>query len=62
MFDPMCKKPCARIAQHYPCAVVEHRAEHAVSLIIEKLMLFACLQEYGKLCKVVSEFHLLFYL
>ena len=49
------------IAQHYPCAIVEHGAEHVVSLIVEKLMLLPCLREYGKLCKVVSDSNLLFY-
>ena len=44
------------IAQHYPCAVVKHGAEHVVSLIVEKLMQLPCLQQYGKLCKVVSDF------
>ena len=62
MFDGVSnvQKAGAIIAQHYPCAIVEHGAEHIVSLIVEKLMLLPCLQEYGKLCKVVSEFHLLF--
>ena len=49
------------IAQHYPCAIVEHGAEHVVSLIVEKLMLLPCLREYGKLCKVVSDSNLFFY-
>ncbi len=31
------------IAQHYPSAIVEHRAEHVVSLIVENLMLLPCL-------------------
>lgn len=55
------QKAGAIIAQHYPCAIVEHGAEHVVSLIVEKLMLLPCLREYGKLCKVVSDVHLLFY-
>ncbi len=55
------QKAGAIIAQHYPCAIVEHGAEHVVSLIVEKLMLLPCLREYGKLCKVVSDLHLLFY-
>ena len=42
------------ISQHYPCAIVEHGAEHVVSLIVDKLMVLPCLREYGKLCKVVS--------
>jgi hypothetical protein len=49
------QKAGAIIAQHYPCASVEHGAEHVVSLIVEKLMLLPCLREYGKLCKVVSD-------
>jgi hypothetical protein len=48
------QKAGAIISQHYPCAVVEHGAEHVVSLIVEKLMVMPCLREYGKLCKVVS--------
>ena len=55
------QKASAIIAQHYPCAIVEHGTEHVCSLVVEKLMLIPCLQEYGKLCKVVSELHLLFY-
>ena len=48
------QKAGAIISQHYPCAVVEHGAEHVVSLIVEKLMVMPCLREYGKICKVVS--------
>jgi len=48
------QKSGAIISQHYPCAIVEHGAEHVVSLIVEKLMVLPCLHEYGKLCKVVS--------
>ena len=48
------QKAGAIISQHYPCAVVEHGAEHVVSLIVEKLMVMPCLCEYGKLCKVAS--------
>ena len=55
------QKAGAIIAQHYPCASVEHGAEHVVSLIVEKLMLLPCLREYGKLYKVVSDSHLMFY-
>ena len=32
------QKASAIICQHYPCAIVEHGAEHVVSLIVEKLM------------------------
>ena len=58
MFDLASKvqKAGAIIAQHYPCAVVEHGAEHVVSLIVEKLIQLPCLRQYGKLCKVVSDF------
>ena len=48
------QKASAIISQHYPCVIVEHGAEHVVSLIVEKLMVLSCLCEYGKLCKVVS--------
>ena len=56
------QKAGAIIAQRYPCAIVEHGAEHGVSLIVKKLMLLPCLREYGKLCKVVSDLHSFFYL
>ena len=44
----------AIISQHYPCALIEHGAEHVVSLLVEKLMVMPCLLDYGKLCKVAS--------
>ena len=47
------QKAGAIISQHYPCAIVEHGAEHVVSLIVEKLMVLPSLHEHGKLCKVV---------
>ena len=50
------QKAGAIIAQHHPCAVGEHGPEHVVSLIIEKLMQLPSLRQYGKLCKVVSDF------
>ena len=37
------QKATTIIAQHYPCASVEHGAEHVVSLIVEKLMWLPCL-------------------
>jgi hypothetical protein len=43
------------ISWHYPCATVDHGAEHVVSLIVEKLMVLPSLHEYGKLFKVVSD-------
>jgi len=53
MFDGASNVQKAReiMRQHFPSAIVEHGAEHVVSLVVEKFVSLPCFREYSKFCK-----------